>query len=1231
MRRLLIVFIGLFFIKGLAYALTVDHLRVESQLNPAIDSMPHFSWWLHSDKRGCVQVSYQIQIYDDKEMTSMVFDSGVKESDESQRVAADGFMMSPSTRYYWKVLVRDNHGEQATSFESAYFDSGLMDSGWSGAQWIMYPEEGNKSTGMPRFRKSFSIDKPVKSAFAYSSALGIYDLTLNGNRVGHLRPDGTTEYDELKPGWTDFRKTIYYNVHEISHYLNRGINVIGSDVTNGWWNGRISWGLYGDYPLGFIAKVVVFYEDGTSDVLVTDSDWKVTLNGPYKLGDIYNGEIYNAQLEEDWQNANFNDYSWSNAIENNYFSGSIVIQTAGQVRMRNDMARRAEKVVIYEGTIEGGSDYGKINTVNTYSSFHSFKLNKGQTAIFDFGQNIVGYVKLTFKSNEGTEVRLRYAEMLNDTGAKKRGNDGPGGSLYLENLRNAKASSFYYCKGSVFETYCPVMTYFGFRYCELTADNDIEIESIKALPISSVLGEMGDVTTDNSYVNQLFSNIRWGQLGNFVSVPTDCPQRDERWGWTGDTQVFSRTGMYNANSEAFYRKFLADLRDCQREDGAYSDVAPYTKGRGYGRAGWADAGIIIPWNLFLMHGNSDLLKDHYVSMEHYMNWLASNHSDGVTHAGPDTEYGDWLAYDECNKRYLSMAYYANDAMLMSKMSKVLSESENDIYDQRAKHYKLLYQEIKEEFNARYWNPFPNNTAQSTYLLPLAFDLLDGEKKIYATTKLREAIEKNSGLLSTGFLGTSILLPTLSRSGLTDVAYSLLLQRGNPSWLYCIDQGATTIWERWDSYTLEKGFGPASMNSFNHYSYGAVGEWMYRYMGGVDMDDDKQHHCKFIFRPSPDTRSDIPSGQERISHVSASYFSDYGLVKSVYDINANNSLSYKCVVPPNTTATLYYPVEDENEIVLEGDVLAQESKGVEYLGYSTGFQCYKLSSGIYNFKVGKKCQLQQYSNTVRIQNDGHIEVDGKILADGDAFTTTKGKNAVLKLKPGKDMTLTSLMIDDEEVTPGVVDGNYTLKSVTTGHEVSIRYDRTIIKIQPMSAYTTFCSTADLDFSSVNAIKAYIVKDCDLEHAKVNLEEVQRVPAGTGLVVVGVPDATYQIPIAETTDMINMNLMVGVDKETQISPATELFVNFILQKNTTSPVFIQLSEEETLSAGEAYLQMPGTNAQVHSFSIKINETPTSISEVEGVKENVEDYYTLTGQKVNRPQKGVLLKKGKKIIFR
>jgi len=982
MKRLLLLFLSLLISKTIILALTVNHLRVESQVNPAIDSTPHFSWWLHSDKRGCLQLSYQIQIYDDEKMTSKVFDSGVKESEESQRVVADGFSMTPSTRYYWRVTVRDNLGEEATSSDCAYFDSGMMDTGWSGAHWIMYPEEGDKSTGMPRFRKVFILSKPVRSAYIYSSALGIYDLKLNGERVGHAQSDNTVQYDELKPGWTDFRKTIYYNVHEISHYLHEGANVIGADVTNGWWNGEISWGLYGGYPLGFIAKIHVNYVDGTNEIVITDTSWKTTLNSPYIMGDIYNGEIYDARLEDDWQKINYDDENWKSVIQNTYFSGDIVIQAAGQVRLRHDYKREAENIVIYEGVKEDGSDFGSINPIKTASGFTPFTLNKGQTAIFDFGQNTVGYVKISFVAPKGTEVRLRYAEMLNDSGSKERGNDGPGGSLYLSNLRTAKATSYYYCSGAEKETYCPVMTYFGFRYCEVTADETLIVESIEAIPISSVVGDISDIRTDNTYINKLFSNIKWGQLGNFVSVPTDCPQRNERWGWTGDTQVFSRTGMYNTSAEPFYRKYLSDLRDSQREDGAYPDCAPYTQLRPYGNAGWSEAGIIIPWNIYMMYGNRDVLSEHYNSMEKYMDYLSTQTTDGIKYAGPGTEYGDWLAYEKCDNRYVSMAYYANDAKLMSQISAILSLSENDEFSKKSIYYKELYESIREEFISKYWTPIPNDNTQTTYLLPLAFELLDKEKTTNAIQLLNDNIVSNEWKLSTGFLGTALLLPTLSKYGQTDAAYNLLLQRSNPSWLYSIDQGATTIWERWDSYTKEKGFGPATMNSFNHYAYGAVGEWLYRYMVGIEIDLTTPGFKHFYLSPTIDSRTNLPDGGTKIKEVSATYNSSYGDIDVYWLSDGTGIETYNCRIPANTTATLILPVNSDHEDYFEDGRLASLSEGIKLIDETAHEKKYLLESGYYRFSKG-----ESPATIINVQKERLEQIclkDGIILLNDDTI-------------------------------------------------------------------------------------------------------------------------------------------------------------------------------------------------------------------------------------------------------
>lgn len=891
-----------------------------------------------------MQLSYQIQIYDDSTMTNIVYDSGVKVSEESQRVVADGFSMLPSTRYYWRVTVRDTHGEEASSSECAYFDSGLMGSGWSGAKWIMESLPRSNDNGMSMFRKLFEVDKPIKKAFLYSSALGIYDLFCNGKRIGHTTADGI-KYEELKPGWTDYRKSIFYQVHEVSSYLNQGKNVLGSIVSNGWWKGGIAFEVYGKPNTAFIAKMFIVYEDNTTDVVVSDESWNTSCNGPLRNGDIYDGEVYDARLENNWQKVDYDISKWHQCAINNEFVGKLEVYSGANVYALTDM-RRIPSVKICDGIVEMGTDYGKVNVIYENNTFTPIKLNKGQSLICDFGQNIVGWTPFKVKGESGTQICVRYAEMLNDTGSKERGNDGPGGKPYYDNLRAAKATLYYTLRGDTEgESYCSAHSFYGFRYCEIISDGDVIVETIDGMPISSSIDDTGFIVTNNNKVNQLISNIKWGQRGNILSVPTDCPQRDERHGWTGDAQAFCRTACYNTDLEPFYWKYLKDLRDSQMEDGSYTDVAPFVTRVGFGNAGWADAGIIIPWNLYLMFGNKELLSNHYASMEKYMNWLSTKSGDGYKYQGAETAYGDWLAYDKCSNRYVSVAYYANDALIMSKISQALSSAADDEYAQKSNYYYQLFEKIKVEFLERYWNPFPSETTQTTYLLPLAFNLLDEKKEEKAIELLKERIKDNNGLLSTGFLGTSLFLPTLSKHNLNDEAYSLLLQDQNPSWLYSVDQGATTIWERWDSYTKEKGFGPSEMNSFNHYAYGSVGEWLYRYMAGIEVDENSVGFKHVILQPNFDHRTFFPKDQEKISKVDSHYSSRYGHVISSWDMK-DGSYSYFCSVPVNTTATVYLPsyINDSQAI----DVHVDEEEGVHYLGLKKNKHVFNLASGDYHF-------------------------------------------------------------------------------------------------------------------------------------------------------------------------------------------------------------------------------------------------------------------------------------------
>ncbi len=835
--------------------------------------------------------------------------------------------------------------------------------------------------GMPMFRKTFNVGKKVVSAKLFTSALGVYDLFMNGQRVGHVEPDGSTIYEEMKPGWTDYRKRVFYSTHDVTSLIVEGKNAIGAVVTTGWWAGAVMHGAYGSPSLGFIAKLIINYDDNTQDVIVSDLSWLSSKRGPLKLGDIYDGEIYDARLSDDWTAANYNDAGWNGVAENTDFKGEINAFTGGYVTTLPKLVQNIKTASIYEGSTPTGTDYGMANVVATQEGTGAISLKKGQAVVVDFGQNVVGWVNFKVKGQAGVRLKMRFVEMLNDNGSRSRGNDGPGGTPYLTNLRSAKASLYYTLRGdSEGESYHPSTSFFGFRYCEVTPSDDVTIESIEAQPISSSTDDTGIVTTSNDLVNQLFSNITWGQRGNLLSVPTDCPQRDERLGWTGDTQAFSRTGLYNANMESFYRKWMQDMRDGQNSEGAYPGIAPECWGVPFGQTVWADAGIIVPYNTYVMTGNKEVIRENYTSMERYMNFLATQKFDGYNYNGGGLEWGDWLSFVNTDTRYIAVAYYAYTAQLMATMSRALSEKDNDIYSRKAKRYNQLFENIKEEFRSRYIMPAIKQNTQTAYLMALQFNLLDSDEELTQFEELLSSNIRNNGYkLSTGFAGTAILNTTLSRFGLGDYAYDLLLQRDCPSWLYSVDQGATTIWERWNSYTKESGFGDPAMNSFNHYAYGAVGEWMYRYMLGIEYDDQQPGFKHIILQPQPDRRETLPANQQPITSAAGNHRSNYGLIESAWNAADKDNLTYDCTVPANTTATLFLPVADESTVVYEGSIAAEEAEGVEYEGYENGCKVYRLGSGTYHFKSALKTAIDSIVADDNKQQSPVYDLAGRRLA------------------------------------------------------------------------------------------------------------------------------------------------------------------------------------------------------------------------------------------------------------
>lgn len=807
------------------------------------------------------------------------------------------------------------------------------------------------SEGVPEFRKTFTVKGDVKSAVLVTSGLGVYDVMVNSQRVTHPQADGTAVSEELKPGFTDIRKRVFYTTHDVTSLLRKGSNAIGAVAASGWYSGGIAHNIAGkDDNLGIIAKLIIRYSDGSEETIVSDTTWKTSRHGPLLYSDIYNGEIYDARLWRDISSSSYNDSSWDKAKRCTAFSGEIQAFCGPEVRALTDVEQSVKSSFVYSGTKATGTDYGMANVTANYTGPTAVTLKKGETVCFDFGQNIVGWPVFRVKGAAGIRLHFQPTEMLNDDGSVKRNNDGAGLTPYLANLRSARAEIYYTLAGDEGgEEWHPFTTFYGFRYLTVTSTGDVTIEKVTAMPVSSAHELTGEVKTSSTIVNQLISNILWGQRGNLLSAPTDCPQRDERQGWTADTQVFSQTGMYNANMKSFYSKWMQDMRNGQNSDGAFPDIAPQTGYAGYGGSAWSDAGIIVPWKIYLMYGDKQVIRDNYDSMEKYMNWIASQTGDG-SYQGASTTYGDWLAYVATDNRYISMAYYAQDADLMARMSKAISTSITDKYAVKARKYATLYKNIRNAIQNRY---FPSGSlsspTQTSMLLALNFGLYKSDtQKKSLISDLAANLRTAGYVLNTGFLGTSILNQTLSANGLDDYAYNLILQRKNPSWLYPIDQGATTMWERWNSYTKESGFGNAGMNSFNHYAYGAVGEWIYGYMCGILPDEQNPGFRHFYLRPTPDERASRPDGQEQITEVNGHFNSPYGRIESHWKKADGSRFSYSCTVPAGTTATLYLPLQPDDTLAFTRGKI--DTTGIAYKGYANGRAELSLVSGHYDFNA-----------------------------------------------------------------------------------------------------------------------------------------------------------------------------------------------------------------------------------------------------------------------------------------
>ncbi|MBQ7474485.1 MAG: family 78 glycoside hydrolase catalytic domain [Clostridia bacterium] len=744
--------------------------------------------------------------------------------------------------------------------------------------------------GLPLFSRSFSANGPVR-ATVEASALGVFDLYINGKRVGN---------DELKPGWTDYNRRVTFVTYDVTDLLVDGENVILAAVSRGWYAGRIAFSTYHDPIMCFRAALTVADRDGERTV-TTDGEWLTTLGGQIGFSDIWDGEFVDFNRESfaalsspgagraGWEKAK----TIERAVALSPFSGP-------PVRERDGLAMKPASVTVHSGERANGTEFGERVAVRSSLGEDSFSLGRDEYAVVDFGQNAVGWPTFTVRGGKGTHLLVRFGEMLNDSGSAARGNDGPKGSVYTVNYRTAKSKLEFILSGGEDEAR-PLFTFFGFRYLEITADAPVEISRLVSRVVGSDIRETGSIVTSNEKVNRLISNILWGQRGNYLSVPTDCPQRNERLGWTGDAQVFAGTASYNADVDSFFRKWLADARDSQYEDGRYTNVIPGMTVGDAGGGAWADAGIIIPHIMMRMYGDLELVDEHFPSMEKYMAWIASR-------GAPVPEYGDWLAYEPTDKDYVSAAYYVLDAALMAEMAAATDRAD------RAEYYDSLGKELVGSFRARYLGEdgdlVKEHRTQTGYLLALMIGAFREDEKKRAVAALHDKIVKNGNRLSTGFLGSGIICRVLSECGDDALAYTLLLQDRDPSWLYSVDQGATTIWERWNSYTVERGFGDAGMNSFNHYAYGAIGEWLYRYAAGIECFPGEYGFRRVLLRPTPDLRADaeIPENEERLTRLSARYESVSGVIVSSWSLE--DGFSYETEVP--VPARLLLPAATDGE-------------------------------------------------------------------------------------------------------------------------------------------------------------------------------------------------------------------------------------------------------------------------------------------------------------------------------
>jgi alpha-L-rhamnosidase len=866
--------------------------RITNPLGFYLDR-PRLSWV--TEAPGAVfQQAARVQVAENEEFSPVLYDTG-----RSEEVDSLGFRLpvdlKPRTRYFWRVTVWTDRGDEIQS-PVQWFETSKMDEPWT-ARWIT-PDWEEKNIH-PLLRRDFHLDGEVKSARVYVSGLGLYELELNGKRVGE-------EY--FTPYLNAYDKWIQYQTFDVTDMVKQGENTIGAMLGEGMYMGRYGFpdnegNIYGD-TMAFLCELIVEYRDGRMVTLASDSSWKAA-PGPVQFSSIYDGEIFYA---------NKKTAGWSEpGLDTSGWSGTRLID----IDLNKVEPRRSLPVYIMEER--------KPEKVITTP--------KGET-VLDMGQNMVGWIRFRVQAPKGTEITFYHGEELQD------------GNFSRENLRTAKAEYHYISDGQPAEVR-PYFTWFGFRYLKVEGwPGEINPSDFTGCVLYSDM--IGGIETSNPLVNRLFLNALWGQKGNFLDVPTDCPQRDERLGWTGDANVFSGTACFNMDTNAFYHKYLYDLAREQEEDkGMVSHVVPKTSLTGEpgthnygGSAVWGDAATVIPWNTYIHYGDKAILEQQLESMKNWVDWIRDM-DDGSRLWNKGFHFGDWLALDgpgEYNPmggtptELIATAYYSYSARLVAKAAKVLGR------DDLAEEYLALSDEVKAAFKEEFITPRGRLAVdtQTAHVLALHFDLVPEGFRRRIADNLHRLLKENDYHLKTGFVGTPLLCRVLSDNGYNDLAYRLLLNEDYPSWLYQVKMGATTIWERWNSLRPDGKFGELGMNSLNHYAYGSIVEWMYRNMCGINPVEDCPGFRRALLAPKP--HESIRWAKAWLNSASGRYESGWSYEE--------DGLEYHFAIPFDASADVLLPDTEPAKVVINGKPLAESDVDA---GQEDGFVRFTLTAGEYRVK------------------------------------------------------------------------------------------------------------------------------------------------------------------------------------------------------------------------------------------------------------------------------------------